>query len=456
MAGALAARVKNTGIINFRPAAEARLAGNATTSTRDRLLRPAYRNYVLAMITVGFTLNFLDRQILSILMQPIKQELRLSDTALGFLSGLAFAIFYATLGIPVSRLADRGSRQWVMALSMGFWSLATAACGLAHNFSQILMARVGVGIGEAGFTPSGLAMLADYFSRAHRGLAIGIANMGLMFGTMLGLLIGGWAASTYGWRSAFMIAGLPGVIFAILFWLTVREPWRDMADGESPTKKAQPALFASIQLLWRNRTYRYLVLGGAMSAFGLFGISTWMPSFLARSHGMSPKDIGTLIGPLIGLVGGAGMVVGGYLSDKLSRRDERWIFWMPAAASVLSVLALAAALLVSDAQAAIGLYAIAYFLDVLWIPATYVTIQSLVPTTIRASATAWKLLFTNLIGLGLGPQLVGVASDFYAKTQGSGSLRSAMLLCACSLIVPTILYLIAAVFIRDDLAKAGV
>jgi MFS family permease len=138
---------------------------------------------------------------------------------------------------------------------------------------------------------------------------------------------------------------------------------------------------------------------------------------------MSPKDIGTLMGPLIGLVGGAGMVVGGYLSDKLSRRDERWILWMPAAASVLSVLALAAALLVSDAHAAIGSYAIAYFLDVLWIPATYVTIQSLVPTTIRASATAWKLLFTNLIGLGLGPQLVGVASDFFAKTQGSGSLR---------------------------------
>jgi MFS family permease len=439
---------------SFKPAAEAPLTGFATALTRDHMLRPAYRNYVLAMITVGFTLNFLDRQILSILMQPIKLELHLSDTALGFLSGLAFAIFYATLGIPVSRLADRGSRQRVMALSMGFWSLATAACGLAQNFVQLFIARIGVGVGEAGFTPSGLAMIADYFPRAQRGLATGIVNMGPMFGTMLGLLVGGWAASVYGWRSAFMIAGMPGIFFAVLFWFTVREPWRGMADGEWPIKKVQPAVFASMHLLWKNRTYRFLVLGGAMSSFGLFGISTWMPSFLARSHGMQPKEIGALLGPLIGIIGGVGMVAGGYLTDRLSRRDERWTFWMPAAASLLSVPAVCAALLASDAHTAIELYAVAYFLNVLWVAPTFVAIQALVPTTIRVSATAWKLLFTNLIGLGLGPQLVGVASDLFAKGQGSGSLRSAMLLCACSLVVPTILYLIAAHFMRADLAIA--
>jgi MFS family permease len=441
--------------ISFKPAAEAPLTGFATAGSRDHMLRPAYRNYVLAMITVGFTLNFLDRQILSILMQPIKLELHLSDTALGFLSGLAFAIFYATLGIPVSRLADRGSRQHVMALSMGFWSLATAACGFAQNFVQLFMARIGVGVGEAGFTPSGLAMIADYFPRAQRGLATGIVNMGPMFGTMLGLLVGGWAASAYGWRSAFMIAGLPGIAFAMLFWFTVREPWRGMADGEWPVKKVQPAVFASMRLLWMNRTYRFLVLGGAMSSFGLFGISTWMPSFLARSHGMQPKEIGALLGPLIGVIGGIGMVVGGYLTDRLSRRDDRWTFWMPAAASVLSVPAVVAALLVSDAHTAIELYAVAYFLNVLWVAPTFVAIQALVPTTIRVSATAWKLLFTNLIGLGLGPQLVGIASDWFAKAQGAGSLRVAMLLCACSLVVPTLLYLIAAHFMRGDLATAN-
>jgi MFS family permease len=439
---------------NFKPSAES-FAGDAPTeAARASMMRPAYRNYVVAMLAVGFTLNFLDRQIMSILMQPIKTEMHLSDTALGFLSGLAFAIFYAALGIPVSRLADRGSRRGVMALSMALWSFATAACGITQNFIQLFLARIGVGVGEAGFTPSGIAMIADYFPRAQRGIATGILNTGPMFGMMLGLLIGGWAASAYGWRTAFTIAGLPGLAFAILFWFTVREPWRGMADGAPPVKHAQPPAGASIVLLWRNRTYRFLVLGAALSAFGLYGLSTWMPSFLARSHGLKPREIGETLGPLIGVIGGIGMVVGGYLTDRLARRDDRWNFWMPAIASALSLPAAAAALLVDGTHLAIGLYALAYFLNVLWVAPTFVAIQALVPTTIRVSATAWKLLFTNLIGLGLGPQFVGAASDLLAKRAGADSLRYAMLLCASSLLIPTILYLVAAHFMKNDLAVA--
>jgi MFS family permease len=430
------------------------------TAAAKSLLRPAYRNYVVAMLTIGFTLNFLDRQVMSILMQPIKVEMHLSDTALGFLSGLAFAIFYATLGIPVSRFADRGSRRGVMALSMAVWSLATAVCCITRNFTQLFMARIGVGVGEAGFTPSGLAMIADYFPRSQRGLATGIINTGPMFGMMLGLIIGGWAASAYGWRAAFAFAGIPGLAFAALFWMTVREPWRGMADGAAPEAYVHYTAGASMAILWRNRTYCLLVLGAAMSAAGLYGLSTWMPSFLARSYGLQPRQIGSTLGPLIGIVGGLGMLAGGYLTDKLGRRDERWHFWMPAIASVLSLPAASAALLAGSAPVAIGLYAIAYFLNVLWVAPTFVAIQALVPATIRVTATAWKLLFTNLIGLGLGPQLVGVASDLLAKNAGSESLRYAMLLCVCSLLIPTVLYLTAANSMKGEAAlraaKVGV
>lgn len=412
--------------------------------SEPRLLRPVYRNFVLAMITVGFTLNFLDRQILTILMQPIKAELHVSDTALGFLSGLAFALFYATLGIPVSRWADRGSRQRIMSISMALWSAATALCGLAQSFTQLFVARIGVGVGEAGFTPSGLGMIADYFSRSRRGIATGIVNTGPMFGMMLGLLIGGWAASAYGWRCAFLISGVPGILFALLFWLTVREPWRGMADGEAPAPVEQPNIGASMADLWNNRAYRFLVLGGAMSAFALYGESTWMPSFLARSHGLQPKQVGELLGPLTGVVGGIGMVVGGFLTDRLSRRDARWALWMPAVASVVAIPPLVLTLTASDKSTVVAAYAVAYFLNVLWVAPTFVAIQSLVASGVRISALAWKLFFTNLIGLGLGPQLIGIASDLLAAQRGAESLRSAMLFAAALLVVPTTFYLAAA------------
>lgn len=418
--------------------------------SEPRLLRPVYRNFVLAMITMGFTLNFLDRQILTILMQPIKAELHVSDTALGFLSGLAFALFYAMLGIPVSRWADRGSRQLIMSISMALWSAATALCGVAQSFTQLFIARIGVGVGEAGFTPSGLGMIADYFPRSRRGIATGIVNTGPMFGMMLGLLIGGWAASAYGWRSAFLISGIPGILFALLFWLTVREPWRGMADGEAPTVIEQPNFGASIAGLWKNKAYRFLVLGGALSAFALYGESTWMPSFLARSHGLQPKEVGALLGPLTGVVGGIGMVVGGHLTDRLSRRDPRWSLWMPAVASVVAIPPLVLALTAPDKATVIVSYAVAYFLNVLWVAPTFVAIQSLVASGVRISALAWKLFFTNLIGLGLGPQLIGIASDLLAPARGIESLRTAMLCAAVLLIAPTMLYLAAARSMKDS------
>jgi predicted MFS family arabinose efflux permease len=410
---------------------------------RAQLVRPAYRNVVLAMVVIGFALNFMDRQILSILMQPIKQDLHLSDTALGFLSGLAFAIFYATLGLPVSRIADRGSRRVVMAISMGLWSLATATSGLARNFLQLFGSRIGVGVGEAGFTPSGLAMIADYFPRAVRGTALGIVNIGPMVGSMAGLLIGGWVAHLWGWRAAFMIAGLPGVIFALLFWLIVREPWRGMADGAPREKHPQPSAWDGTRQLMRSATYVWLVAGTGMSAFALYGISLWMPSFLARSFGFSLPTIGITLGPVIGIVGGAGMIAGGYIMDRIRRRDERWAMWMPAIAALLSIPALLIALMLANAYAAIGTYALAYFLSVLWVAPAFAVIQAIVHPAMRVTATAGQLFVTNLIGLGLGPQVVGLLSDLFAPA-GTNSLRYAMMICALAPLFPAVFYMLAA------------
>lgn len=408
---------------------------------------------MLFLVVIGFALNFLDRQILSILMQPIKEELLISDTALGFLSGLAFAIFYALMGVPLARVADRGSRRTIMAISMAFWSAATALCGMAQNFVQLLLARFGVGVGEAGFTPAGMSLLSDYFPKDKRGTALGFVNTGPMIGTMLGLIIGGVALETLGWRGAFMIAGLPGILFAIVFYLTVKEPWRGMADGVRAAPKPQPPFWRGVGSLWVNRSYRYLALGSAMSAFGLYGLSIWMPSFLMRAHDMAPREVGFYLGPVIGVIGAAGMVAGGWLTDIVGKRHVGAPLLLPAIASVLAIPALIAALYAPTPQIAIGIYAIAYFLSVIWVAPTFSLIQSLMPLNMRATGTAWKLLLTNLIGLGLGPQAVGILSDVFGGTEDGHSLRLAMAIGAATLIIPAFLYAFGARFVRGDLEK---
>lgn len=421
----------------------------------QKLLRPVYRNTVLALVAVGFALNFLDRQILTILMQPVKEELQISDTALGFLSGLAFALFYAVVGVPLARVADRRARRTIMAASMAVWSAATALCGLAQNFVQLALARFGVGIGEGGFTPAGMSLLSDYFPKDRRGTALGFVNIGPMIGTMLGLVIGGVALEALGWRGAFMVAGIPGVLFAGVFYLAVKEPWRGMADGVRTAPKPQPDFWQSVGLLWVNRSYRYLALGSAMSAFGLYGLSTWMPSYLMRAHEMAPREVGLYLGPVMGGIGALGMIAGGWLSDLVGKRSAGGPLLLPAAASVLAIPLLLMTLYSPSPYVAVAIYAVAYFLCVIWVAPTFSLIQSLMPLNMRATGTAWKLLLTNLIGLGLGPQAVGVLSDLFGATTDGYSLRLAMMVGALTLLVPAALYTIGARYVRADLGKVG-
>ena len=285
---------------------------------------PAVRNYALGVLVVVYTFNFIDRQILSILLEPIKQDLGLSDSALGMLTGFAFALFYATLGIPIARFADRSNRRNLIAWALAIWSAMTAVSGLAQNFWHLLLARIGVGVGEAGCSPPAHSMLADYFPTENRATALGIYSLGIPFGILFGFIAGGWLNEFFGWRVAFFIVGVPGLLLAILVRFTLREPPRGMAEGRVADEE-QPTIMETFRFLWSKRAFRHMAVGGGLTAFVGYGVITWVPSFLIRSYGMSTGDVGTYLGLILGIPGGIGIALGGYLADRYGARDTAGI-----------------------------------------------------------------------------------------------------------------------------------
>jgi predicted MFS family arabinose efflux permease len=431
--------------------ANASLKGDA--ELRIKLLRPAYRHYVLVILVLGFALNFLDRQIISVLLQPLKETFHVSDTLLGFLSGLSFALFYVTLGIPIAAMADRRSRRVIITLSMTMWCAMTALCASARTFPQLVLARVGVGIGEAGFTPAALAMIADYFPKERRASAMALAGVGPMIGIMLGLLIGGWALERFGWRGAMLMAGLPGLAFALLIWLTVKEPLRGMADGTSRLQRAKGGFLKSALHLWRIPSFRYVAVGSGLSSFALFGFSTWIPALLSRSYHMPPSHIGRILGPVLGCVGALGTLSSGFLTDRLIRWDARWSMWLPSIAAIAAAPLAASAFAAHTPSATIALYACAYYFCLFFSAPTSSIVQSLVPLDMRASGSAWKLLLENLFGLGLGSQFIGFLSDRLVPTAGHESLRQALFFATPVFLLSPVFYLLAARDINKDAAK---
>ena len=296
---------------------------------------PAVRNYALGVLVVVYTFNFIDRQILSILLEPIKQDLGLSDSALGMLTGFAFALFYATLGIPIARFADRSNRRNLIAWALAIWSAMTAVSGLAQNFWHLLLARIGVGVGEAGCSPPAHSMLADYFPTENRATALGIYSLGIPFGILFGFIAGGWLNEFFGWRVAFFIVGVPGLLLAILVRFTLREPPRGMAEGRVADEE-QPTIMETFRFLWSKRSFRHMAVGGGLTAFVGYGVITWVPSFLIRSYGMSTGDVGTYLGLILGIPGGIGIALGGYLADRYGARDTRWYLWIVSVALIAS------------------------------------------------------------------------------------------------------------------------
>ena len=384
------------------------------------------RRYVLGILLVVYTFNFIDRQILSILLESIKKDLLLTDQALGFLAGFAFAAFYATLGIPMALWADRGNRRNLIAVALALWSAMTAACGLAQNFVHLALARVGVGIGEAGCSPPSHSIISDYYPAHQRATAIGIYALGIPFGVMFGLFVGGRINELFGWRQAFFLVGLPGLALALLVRFTIPEPRRGLSDARAD-RGEQPGILETLRFLRRRPAFLHLSFGAALACFIGYGFIMWFPSFLIRSHHMKTSDVGLWLGLLIGVVGGLSMYVGGVLADRFSTRDTRWSAWIVTVANLIGLPFGVAAYLVDNPYWALVLFIPPVVAANFWQATTLAQAQSIVRLRMRAQTSAILLFIANIIGLGAGPWAIGAVSDLLAPRYGADSLRYSLL-----------------------------
>ena len=384
-----------------------------------------YRWTVLVILTLVYTFNFIDRQILVILQEPIKLELGLSDAQLGLLTGFSFALVYVTAGIPIAWLADRSNRRNIVAASLAFWSAMTALSGLVQNFGQLLAARLGVGIGEAGGSPPSHSMISDYFPPQNRGTALSFYSMGIYVGILFGYAAGGWIAENFGWRTAFFLVGIPGIAYAVLVLWVVKEPRRGRWDeGGTPPKSSFKQTWDCLR---QRPTFWWISIGCAFSAFISYGNGNFMPSFLIRSHGMSLTEVGLALGLIAGISGAIGTFLGGFLADKLGVRDVRWYLWIPMLGGLGSLLPAYYTLLGDNKTLIIAAMVPSQILSTIYLGPCIATCHNLVSPGMRAMASAILFFVLNMIGLGLGPLTVGLLSDTFAVPFGEENLRYAML-----------------------------
>ncbi len=411
-----------------------------------------YQWYVLGLLTVVYVFNFIDRNILGILGQSIKDELQISDTAFGFLGGIAFAIFYTFMGIPIARLADRKSRKVILSVCLALWSGMTALCGLAQNFAMLVLARIGVAIGEAGGSPPSHSMISDLFPAERRGTALGIYALGIPIGSAIGFLAGGWINEFFGWRMAFLVVGIPGLLLALLVYLSVREPPRGFSDGGQKPNEDAPPLKEVLPLLWSKRSFRYMSIAGALHAFVGNGVGLYIPMMFERSHGLGTGEIGTWLFGL-GFFGMVGTFGAGWLCDRMGTHDQRYYLLIPGIATLIHVPFATFTYLYHDPQVALMVYAVAYVLGHAYLAPTFAMTQALVSVRMRALAASILLFVLNIIGLGLGPQLTGVLSDvlFYYTDLEQDALRWAMVGILVFNVISAVLYIVSAKFLLTDL-----
>lgn len=398
------------------------------------LVSDGYRRYAMVMLLIIYILNFLDRSVINILAEPIKTELGLMDWQLGLLTGLAFAIFYTVLGLPIAQLAERRNRPAIIAVSLTVWSLMTAACGLAQNFFQLILARIGVGVGEAGCTPAAHSLISDYVPREQRASALAFYSMGTPLGSLLGLAVGGLVADAYGWRMAFIVCGLPGVLFAIIAAFTLIEPRIKKAVTAVQAAAAPKVTYRqALKTLASKKTFGFVASAAAVKAFIGYGHAPFTASFFYRNHteeiaalaAMFGLKSGGFLGLALGLVGGIGGVIGTYiggqLADHYAKKDLRGWMVVPAVAALINIPLYLIAINLGSAVMALTIFIFTAALGSLWYGPVYATAQSIAPVNTRATASAVMLFVINLIGLGLGPLVVGLMSDGFAVGFNLGS-----------------------------------
>lgn len=393
--------------------------------------------YVLGIFLAVSTLNYIDRQIVNILAEPIKEDLGLADWQLGALTGLSFAIFYSVLGLPIARLADRFNRPVIIGASLMIWSAFTALCGLATTYTQLLLARIGVGCGEAGGTPPMHSLISDFTTPQNRASALAVVSLGGPLGTLIALASGAWLAQNFGWRTAFLVAAAPGILIAILIILAVKEPRRLRVGASPPT--------ISLREVWQElrgkRTFWWICLAATATAIANYGQATFWGSFFLRVHGAEITElypefgqlsvVGLMLGLVQGVAGMLGVYAGGWLTDRFAKRDLRAYCTVPAVALALAspmfvVVLFASAFLI----AALALTAPVFLGGIIFGP-LYAANQSLVRPETRATASAIQIFIITIIGLGLGPLAIGAFSDLFARSIGMAEgLRWALLLTA--------------------------
>jgi len=406
-----------------------------------------------------YIFNFIDRQIVNILAEPIARDLGLSDTQIGLMTGLAFALFYTVLGIPIARFADRAStsRPKVIATALAVWSVMTALCGLAQNFSQLLLARIGVGVGEAGCTPPAHSLISDMVPPERRSSALAFYSLGIPIGTLMGMIIGGTLADYVGWREAFLIVGLPGLAMALIVWFVIKDPRHSDAATILRNQNLPPALplRQALREVMLSRAFVLLLFAGSAASFLSYGKTTWTTIFFQRTHDLTPGEVGLWFGIIGGVGGILGTWLGGYLADRFGAKNRRHVLCAPAIGMALAVpLALLAYQAPSWPMALMLLFLPTVFNSFYYGP-TYSAAQGLVPLRARAIAAAALLFFQNLIGLGLGPLFFGMLSDWLQPAYGEDSVRYVLYGAACLGLVPAFFFWRCGLRLNEELDQKG-
>jgi len=414
------------------------------------------RAYALALLVVVGIAGWVDRNVFAALLQSIKLDLALSDTELGLLGGVAFGVFYATVGLPVAWLADRYERRSLIALAVGLWSAMTAACGLANGFGALFLARIGVGIGEAGGSPPSVSLVADYFTPERRARALGALYLQIPCGFVVGYLLGGWLDELVGWRLTFLLVGLPGVVLAVLVRLSLPEPPRGHAEGATDATTRTPTLAATMRFFFAQPPLRYLPLAGAVHGIGAFAAALWLPAYLMRTFAVTSATAGAWLALAYGFGGAVGVICGGQLADALVAvtRDARWYAWGSAAAIAAAIPCTALVYLARQPALAVAALVVGTLLGHMFLGPVAALLQNLAGARRRATAAAFYLFLVNLVSMGLGPVAAGILSDRLGPSLGNDALRYSLLaIVSVTSVVASGLFLVASRTLPRELAQ---
>lgn len=412
------------------------------------LQRASMTWYMMVLLCLAQIINHVDRMALAVLLPAIKKSFHFSDLELGLISGIAFSVFYSVAGIPIARLADRYSRRKILGFSVIVWSVMTAATGMAQNFWQLFGARAGIGIGEAGCVPPSHSMIVDLVPRARRAVMFGVYTAAQPVGAMLGLMLGGWLGTLIGWRLTFKVFGAVGILLAVIFLLTTKEPPRSAVALQAIAGREN--FIRSLSVLMKRRSYLLTLMGLAFAGFVLYGLLQWLPSYYIRTFARGASSVGTFFGIAYGLGAAVGIIGGGLLGDQLCARDARWPLWMAVGAYVFSLPLLLAAIYTTNFYVAMVLIFVAFAILSSCYAPIYAMIQAVCPPHLRALAVSLTLFATSIVGSGLGPVLVGFTSDVALAHAASNPLRAGLLTAIAFFPFPTLCYWWASAYAMAD------